>query len=349
MKLILEHIKNKLNDGNYLFSREDDVFFMTRFNSSNLTILLINGEWYALTDQRYYNAAINALPDFKVIDAWAPNWLSTLKSENSFDTLFIDSSFHSVEATNSMIKNFGNEGVTIKPKNFGYIRDIYLEEDLNKIRKSVEINDRIFLEVKDEVKVGMTEKEVYKLVLTKIVNSEADCQSFDPIIAGGTSGSGPHHHAGDRIINENEMLTIDMGVFYKGFASDMTRTFVVSGKVSEEEELIWNTVKHAMETCIQMIKPGVATKEIHAKAVEIISDAGYGQYFTHGLGHGLGVEIHDQPVLSPKSNDILKVGQTVTVEPGIYIPGKYGVRLEQDIIVTKDGFEVLQKCPVELY
>ncbi len=346
---ILKHIENKLGDGNFLIQKTNDVFFITRFHSSNLTLLLINGKWYALTDQRYFNAMKDSLNNFEIIDMHSKGWLKKIKEENNFDSLIIDESHHTISSSNGIKKMFANESIEVITRDFGYIRDIYLEEDLNKLREAVKINDEIFNEVKSEVKIGMTELDVYKLIMTKIINSKADKESFEPIVAAGINGANPHHHASNKVIKENEMLTIDMGVFYKGFASDMTRTFVVFGKASKVEEEIWNTVKYAVEQCISLIKPGVAAAELHNKAAQIIKDAGYDGYFNHGLGHGLGVEIHDKPVLSPRSNDILKEGQSITIEPGIYIPGKYGVRIEQDIIVTKDGCEVLQNSPIELH
>ncbi len=346
---ILKHIQNKLGKGNYLIQKTEDIFFITRFKSSNLILLLINEKWYALTDQRYYESAVKELKNFKVIDMMDKDWLLNLKKENNFSILNIDSTYHSVHEAEKLKENFNLKNISVELKNYGYIRDIYLKDDLNKIRKSAELNDEIFKKVREEIKVGMSEKDVYKLIMTKTINSKADKESFEPIVASGVNGANPHHHASDKIITENEMVTIDMGVFYEGFASDMTRTFVVSGKVSEEEIKIWNSVNKAMEECIKMIKPGVSTKDLHINAERIINNAGFEGYFNHGLGHGLGVEIHDQPNLNPYSKDVLMEGQTITIEPGIYIPGKFGVRLEKDVIITKNGYEEIQKSPVDLY
>ncbi len=214
---------------------------------------------------------------------------------------------------------------------------------------SSKLNDRLFKNVLNKIKVGMTEKEVRSMLLKEFADSDAEGPSFDPIVASGPSGSNPHWTASERKIKSNEMVTIDMGVFYKGFASDMTRTFVVNGKVSSEEEKIWNIVKESMEKSIEAIKPGVKCSDLFNISMEVIEGYGYGKYFTHSLGHGLGVEVHDYPSLSSKSNAILQPGMVITIEPGIYIPGKYGVRLEVAVLVTDSGYEVLNETPIELY
>ncbi len=349
MKDVIKHIKNKLGEGNFLIKNKHDVYFITRFKSSNLLILLTKEKNYALTDQRYYLAAKNKLTEFEVIDLGNKNWIEKIKTETNLKTLNIDKNEHSISSFESLKKLFNEKEIEIVAKDFGYLRDIYLKEDLNHIKKAVKINDEIFSNIKSIIKEGMTEKEITKLIITQIINSEAEGPSFHPIVASGPSGANPHWEGSNKKIKKNEMITIDMGVIYKGFVSDMTRTFAISGKVSKEEEEIWNVVNEAMEKTIKEIEPGVRTDYLYNKAMEIIDSKGYGKYFTHGLGHGIGVEVHDYPNLSFKGSTELKSGMVITIEPGIYIPKKYGVRLEQDVLVTEDGYEVLNKSEISLY
>ncbi len=347
MNSILNKTKNKLNK-NVLITNNHDVYYLTRFTSSNLTLMLINGEWYALTDPRYLENAKNSIEGVKVIDSSKQGWMDLILSENEFSEIYVNDTDISIKEYEILKEAYSTKGIEVKTFNYGFLRDGYLEEDIARMKRSSKLNDDILQSVMKEVKVGMTEKDVRAIILKKIVDSEAEAPSFEPIIGAGPSGSNPHWQASDRVIQANEMLTIDMGVFLEGWASDMTRTFVVEGEVSEEEVKIWNVVKEAMERCIEIVKPGVTAKELHELAVEIIDSYGYKEYFTHALGHGVGIEIHEQISLSTKSTASIEEGMVITIEPGIYIPGKYGVRLEQAVLVTKEGYEILNSTPVEL-
>ncbi len=348
MNLILKKIKEKLNR-NILITNEHDVFYITRFRSSNFRLLLIGETWYGLTDPRYLENAIKSLPEIKIIDSSKKGWFDSIMEQTPFDELWVNGHDFSVNLFNSFGSDLHSKGITLNHYDYGYIRDCYNEEDILSLKKSSELNDSLFNSISGKINVGMTEKQVRALILKEIADSIADGPSFDPIVGAGESSSNPHWSATDKVIQANELLTIDMGVFYNGFASDMTRTFVVDGQVGEEEIKIWNIVKEAMEKSIAMVKPGVSVKDLHQLSIDIIDSYGYKENFMHSLGHGIGVEIHEEPRLSILSDQVLEEGMAITIEPGIYIPGKYGVRLEQAVIVTSDGCEVLNSTPVELY
>ncbi len=164
----------------------------------------------------------------------------------------------------------------------------------------------------------------------------ADGPAFDTIAVSGKSSSLPHGVPSHSFLTANSFLTMDYGARYKGYCSDMTRTVVI-GKADEEMKRIYKTVYDAQAEAMKYIKAGMKCSDADALARNVISDAGYGEYFGHSLGHSLGLEIHERPSLSPRSNEILEEGNIVTIEPGIYIPGKYGVRIENMVLITKNG------------
>ncbi|MEG2338548.1 MAG: M24 family metallopeptidase, partial [Clostridium sp.] len=171
--------------------------------------------------------------------------------------------------------------------------------------------------------------------------------SFSTIVASGERSALPHGVASDKVIENGDFVTLDFGCIYNGYCSDMTRTIVV-GKASDKQREIYNLVLKANEEALKNIKPGIKCLELDKVARDIIIEGGYGECFGHGLGHGLGREIHEEPRVSPKGETILEEGMVITDEPGIYIEGFGGVRIEDLIVVTKDGYRVLSSSPKSL-
>ncbi len=347
MNSILKQTQEKLNNKNSYITEADDVFYLTRFKSSALSVMLLNDQWYAITDQRYFENATKQITHMTVVDNG--NKESMEKMLEGVTEINLDSSNTTVARYEMLKKAWGEKGIEVNAIDFPLIRFGYSGDDITKLEKSSKLVDEIFTTIKSKIRVGMTEKDVEAIILKEVIDSEASGVSFDPIVATGPSGSSPHWSPTNRVIESNQMMTIDMGVFLDGFASDMTRTFVVDGKVSEEEELIWNTVKKSMEETILLIRPGITGKELDEHSRKIIEEAGYGEYFTHGLGHAVGINVHESPRVNKFGIDELKPGMVITIEPGIYIPGKYGVRLEHSVLVTETGYKVLNNTPVELY
>lgn len=347
MNSILKKIETKLNNKNVYIVESDDVYYLTRFKSSALMVFKTNDTWYALTDKRYLENATKSIKHMKVLDIADSSWMDEVF--NGVSQIYVDSNSMTVARYEGIKKTWATKGVEVIAEPFPEIRYGYDGDDITILEDSSKLNDEIFNKIRSQIKVGMTEKDVEAMILKEVIDSKASGVSFDPIVAAGPSGSSPHWSPSDKVIEENEMVTIDMGVFYKGFASDMTRTFVVEGKLSEEEELIWNVTKQAMEESIALVRPGITGKELDAHARKIITDAGYGEYFSHGLGHSVGINVHESPRISVFGEAKLEPGMVITIEPGIYIPGKYGLRLEQSVLVTEDGYKVLNSAPVKLY
>lgn len=191
---------------------------------------------------------------------------------------------------------------------------------------------------------GIAEREIALELEFALRRHGGDEKSFDLIVASGERGALPHGVASDRLLRVGELVTIDFGLRFRGYCSDETVTLAL-GKIDGELERVYDTVYQAQQQALAAIRPGVPLKEIDAVARDYIAEAGYGPFFGHGLGHGVGLDVHEYPTLSPRSLDTAQVGMVFTVEPGIYLPGKCGVRLEDMVVVTSDGCRKLTCIP----
>lgn len=216
--------------------------------------------------------------------------------------------------------------------------------EISLIRDSVKVLDKGYLTARNVLAAGVREKDAALLIERSFRESGGDSTAFDTIIASGFRGALPHGKASDKRIRKGELVVVDMGVVLNGYNSDETRTYCI-GRASAEQMKVYSTVLGAVELAIGKIRPGVKAAEVDRAARGHIEKAGYGKYFGHGLGHGVGLEVHEGPSLGPNSTDVLEEGMVVTVEPGIYIPGWGGVRIEDMVRVVKGGAEVLTKTP----
>ena len=215
--------------------------------------------------------------------------------------------------------------------------------EIKRMRDSNRIAYQAYEYVRPRVKTGMTETEVAVMLEQFMRSKGASAVSFMTIVCFGENAANPHHETSMRKLKNNEAVLMDFGCIYNGYCSDITRCWWHGKNEPEEYRKIWNIVDKARRAGIKALRPGVATKDIDATARGIITAAGYGEYFTHRTGHGVGMDIHEEPFNSADSKAILRVGNTVTVEPGIYLPGKFGVRLEDTLAVTETGSTILTR------
>lgn len=217
------------------------------------------------------------------------------------------------------------------------IREVKDEYEIEQLKKANEISIKAFNDLLPFIKAGVTEREVCNELdrLAKLYGAEKI--SFDTIVASGYRSALPHGEATDKVIEEGELVTIDFGYYYNGYTSDITRTVAV-GKLDDKLKDVYETVKVAKDLTIKAMKAGVAANEIDKVARDYIESKGYGQYFEHATGHGAGLDIHETPVLAARVSDPIQKNNLLTVEPGIYLPGIGGVRIEDDILVTDDGY-----------
>jgi Xaa-Pro aminopeptidase len=227
------------------------------------------------------------------------------------------------------------------------LRAVKEDWELDLMRKAQSITDAAFAEVLTKIRAGMTEKDLQAELIYCQLKNGADGLAFDPIVVSGPNTSVPHGVAGDRVIQNGDFITMDFGAAYKGYCSDMTRTVAV-GFATEEMKTVYETVLKAQEAALAATKPGMKGREIDGIARQVITDAGYGPYFGHGYGHSLGLEIHEAPNCGPSSEPAMEVGNVCSAEPGIYIPGKFGVRIEDVVIFTENGTENITHSPKNL-
>ena len=219
--------------------------------------------------------------------------------------------------------------------------------EIELMRKAQAITDQTFSELCKIIQAGMTEKELEAELLYRLYKHGAEGPSFDPIVVSGPNTSLPHGVPGERKLDFGDFITMDFGCIYGGYCSDMTRT-VALGFVSEEMDKVYKTVLKAQLAGIAATKAGVAGRDIDGAARKVIADAGYGDYVGHGYGHSLGILIHEAPNANTRNDQPMPAGAVVSAEPGIYLPGKFGVRIEDVTVITETGCEVLTKSPKNL-
>ena len=220
-------------------------------------------------------------------------------------------------------------------------------EELAAMRQAQAITDKVFQEVLAFIKPGMTEREVAAYLIYQLMRHGGERVSFDPIVAAGANGSKPHAIPGDTVIEEGMFVTMDFGCVYNGYCSDMTRTIAV-GQPTCEMKKVYDTVLQAQLAGIAAARAGATGREVDAAARQVIADAGYGTYFSHSFGHSLGLEIHEAPNASAINQNPFPAGAVISAEPGIYIPGQFGVRIEDVLILTENGCENITASPKEL-
>lgn len=225
------------------------------------------------------------------------------------------------------------------------LRAIKTKEEGQKLKAAAQLALKALENITPFVKPGVTEIEVANKLVNEMRILGAEKESFDPIVASGSNGALPHAHPTNKKIQEGELVTIDFGCILNGYCSDITRTLKI-GKIKDEKlNEIYEVVKEAQSRGVKAIKPGVTTVEVDKVCRDYITEKGYGKYFVHSTGHGLGIEVHEKPNVTPRKefDTVLEPGMVITVEPGIYIEGFGGVRIEDDILVTETGYENLSR------
>jgi Xaa-Pro dipeptidase len=241
----------------------------------------------------------------------------------------------------------GKMKIKIKPDLVFQLRAVKDETEIELIRKACELTSEGMKTAYEVLSLGMRECEVAAEIEYAMRKRGSCGTSFDTAVSSGASSAFPHGGCSDRKICASDLVVVDFGAVYKSYCSDMTRT-LVAGKPSEKQQKLHEIVKKAQKEACAAIRPHAKASDVDAVARRVIEQAGYGDYFVHGLGHGVGLDIHEPPTLDPTSKERLQVGNVITDEPGIYIPGYGGVRIEDTILVTKNGAEKLTKGPYGL-
>lgn len=258
----------------------------------------------------------------------------------SFNKLLIESEHLTVKRQRELTQNFGVQHYGDIDQTIKDLRNIKNDSEIENIREAAKLADKCIEIGTAFLKVGVTEREVVNHIENEIKKYGVSEMSFDTMVLFGDHAASPHGTPGDRKLVNDEYVLFDLGVIYNHYCSDMTRT-VKFGTPSEEAQTIYKIVLEAETSAIKAIKAGVPLQDIDQIARDIISNAGYGEYFPHRLGHGLGLEEHEYQDVSSSNTNLLEAGMVITIEPGIYVPNVAGVRIEDDILVTEDGYEIL--------
>ena len=301
------------------------------------------------TDSRYIESAQRDLKGFEVLCVDKIGYMKLLNdaiADFGITTLGYEENYLTVAELMGYEKNLNAKLVPFNKEIYAF-RGVKEAWELELMRKAQAITDKAFSEVITRLKVGMTELELQAELIYCLYKNGATGLAFDPIVVSGPNTSLPHGVAGSRVIREGDFVTMDFGASYMGYCSDMTRTVCV-GKPTEEMELVYNTVLKAQLAGIELCRGGVRGCDVHNAAADVISAAGYGPYFGHGYGHSLGIEIHENPRANSINDNPIPTGAVLSAEPGIYLPGKFGVRIEDLIIYRENGYEDYTKSPKNL-
>ena len=328
-----------------LIMSEENICYFTSFHSSNGYLVVTGEKAYFFTDSRYIEAAQNKITscdEVLLLKSMKEELVPFIASLNKSE-LFVEAERITLSRYTELKSLFS--GVTVNgngelDKKISEIRTVKKDERVNTIIKAQRIAEKAFDYILTFIKEGVTEKEVALTLEYFMLKNGADALSFDTIAVSGKNSSMPHGVPTDKKIEKGDFITMDYGAVCDFYHSDMTRTVAV-GEVSSKQIEVYETVLKAQEEAFKVMKAGVPCKDVDKAARDTIVNAGYGEYFGHGLGHGVGVEIHELPSLNPSSDAILEVGNIVTNEPGIYLPGEFGVRIEDMALITEDGYENL--------
>ncbi len=327
-------------------------FYASGFQSAGtdgVALVTRDGAYY-WTDSRYIEAAQQQVRGAEVALSTAERSYITLLNEaaerHGLRTVGFEDEYMTVAALRSYQERVK---VEFKPatKLMTALRMVKSPEELETLIAAQRIAERALAEVLNEIRPGVTEKEIAARLIYLMRHYGAENVSFDPIVASGPNGSKPHAVPEDRQICAGEFVTMDVGCILNGYCSDMTRTVAV-GYVTEEMEKVYRTVLEAQAAGIAAARAGVPGCDVHNAAAAVIDAAGYGAYFGHGFGHGVGVEIHESPRASATWKAPLPAGAVISAEPGIYLPGRFGVRIEDVIVIRDGGCEDIHRAPKEL-
>ena len=335
-----------------LISGGHNLLYASGFESGEdgMTLVTRNGAWY-FTDSRYIEAANNqvtgAVIEMTETGKEYPVLINKVIAEQGLKKVGFEDQCMSVSEHKKFSEKLNCELVPAQEVIIP-LRSIKDEGQVEILTKAQRIAEKALDEAFGYLKPGMTETEVAARLTFDMMRFGARKVSFDPIVASGPNSSMPHAIPGERVIQAGDFVTMDFGCIYGGYCSDMTRTVVVGGQPTDEMRKVYNIVLEAQLAGIAAAKAGVTGKDIDGAARKVITDAGYGQYFGHGFGHGVGIEIHENPNANSLNDKPMPVGAVISAEPGIYIPGKFGVRIEDVVWIREDGCENLTKAPKEL-
>lgn len=349
----IERIATELRDSSHaaLITSEVARKYATGFHSSAGVVLVTKDKGYFIIDARYFEKAEQQAVGCEVLLlSDMRKQLHSIIEEHEIKVVSIENKTVTVSELEEYQKLFNTLTVDSSAwlsTTLEKMRIIKTAEEIEKIEAAQRIAEAAFSKLITNIRAGMTEKQVASILNFYMMDLGADAISFDTIAASGVNSACPHAVPTDKPLENGDFLTLDFGAMVDGYHSDMTRTVVI-GKPDEEMKNVYNAVWGANTDALKAVRADVTAKLVDNVARSTLDAWGYEKYFTHGLGHGVGLEIHEAPTVSAKSACTLREGMVITIEPGVYIPHKYGVRIEDMVVVTTDGCLNLSKTPKTL-
>ena len=333
-----------------MITSEPNRLYATGFHSTAGMAIVTTAGSYFFTDSRYIEAASKRIDNCQILENTREKPMSMLAEEviarHGIKRLGFEESYTTVEEYDLWREKLSCELVPAAGL-LGELRAVKDQGEIDTMIAAQRIAEKALTEVLNFIKVGRTEKEIAAFLQYQMLLGGAEKMSFDPIVVSGANSSMPHGVPTDKPVASGDFITMDFGCIYGGYCSDMTRTVAV-GSVTEEMDKVYHTVLQAQLEGIAATKAGVAGKTVHEAGAAVIRESGYGAYFGHGFGHSLGVEIHESPNASPANDKPLPAGAVISAEPGIYLPGRFGVRIEDVVVVKEGGCEDITLAPKEL-
>ena len=336
-----------------LLTHPPDLAYLSNFTGEDSIGVITEKDFFLVTDFRYKEQAELEAGWLKVSirEGKMPDALARVLADAKVKRVGFEANFttfgqaHAVDKAMKEMKDAPPSAANLElvplEDVMTNIRKVKDDHEIDLIRKSVGVAEEAFEAVREEIKVGLTENYLAGLLVFELRSRGANNSSFPVIVAAAANSSLPHYRPSETLVQRDQPLLIDWGALYKGYCSDLTRTLVV-GRVSPRIKQIYRVVQEAQEAAIKFLRPGVTTMQADRVARDVIERAGFGQYFGHGLGHGIGRDIHELPSMRKTGGEEeLRPGMIVTVEPGIYLPGEGGVRIEDDVLITHSGCETL--------
>ena len=325
-----------------------NIRYLSGFTGSDGALLLTRDRVWFLTDSRYTTQASLEVTGLEIVEYKVKkDGLADLLASASIKKVGFEAEhtpFSFFQALDEAL--FGVELLPIGME-LDDLRLMKDAEELLLLEKCAAIASKALVGVMEMIRPGVREREIALELEFSMKRGGADEKGFDFIVASGPRGAMPHGKASDKLLQAGELVTIDFGAVFSGYHSDETVTFAV-GKADNRQREIYSIVKNARDKALEALKPGISLKDLDGVARDFIAEKGYSDYFGHGLGHGVGLEVHERPVVSPRSELSAQEGMVFTIEPGIYIPGWGGVRIEDTVLVTRDGWRMLTGVPKDL-
>lgn len=346
----LQQMRQHMRDENlnaYVVMRPENGRYLSGFSGGETTLYITLENAVLLTDFRYIEQAKAQAPAFEIIDAGHDHFAKLAEIGRGVHRVGFEGDYITYVDFGKLKNAFSEAELFSLPNLVSNLRSVKDDSEIGLIRQAVKIADNAFKEVLMTIEIGQTEEEIGLNLEYSMRRAGASGGSFDFIVASGLRSAMPHGTASPKRIQAGEFLTMDFGAVYQGYCSDITRTVFI-GDPEDKHRDVYATVLKAQMAGIEAVSPGRSGKEVDAVARSIIEEAGYGDYFGHGLGHSVGLAIHEGPNLNKREERLLQPGMVVTVEPGIYIPDWGGVRIEDIVLVTESGCEVLTQAPKEL-